>query len=233
MNILCTMCMRKESKGVQNKNFKIINGKPLLSYTIEQAINSKLFDKVVISTDSKKIATLSIKYGAECWFLRRKKLSTDKISKILVIRDLLEKSEIKFKKKFEIIFDLDVTSPLRSINDIKKAYKKFINTKASLLFSVNKSKKNPYFNMIEKKENSYSTVINKGIITCRQNSPKVYDMNASIYIWKRNTLINEDSLFIKNNAIYEMPEERSFDIDSFFDFNLVSFLLSKKNAIKK
>ena len=84
--------------------------------------------------------------------------------------------------------------------------------------------------MIEKKENSYSAVINKGIITCRQNSPKVYDMNASIYIWKRNTLINENSLFIKNNAIYEMPEERSFDIDSFFDFNLVSFLLSKKKC---
>ncbi len=225
--------MRKGSKGVQNKNFKIINGKPLLSYTIKQAINSKLFDKVVISTDSKKIATLSKKYGAECWFLRQKKLSTDRISKILVIRDLLEKSEIKFKKKFEIIFDLDVTSPLRSINDIKKAYKKFINTKASLLFSVNQSKKNPYFNMIEKKENSYSAVINKGIITCRQNSPKVYDMNASIYIWKRNTLINENSLFIKNNAIYEMPEERSFDIDSIFDFNLVNFLLSQKNAIKK
>ena len=230
MNILCTICMRKGSQGVKNKNFKIINGKPLLSYTIEQAINSKLFDKVVISTDSNKIATLSKKYGAECWFLRQKKLSTDTISKILVIRDLLEKSEIKFKKKFEIIFDLDVTSPLSSINDIKKAYKKFINAKASLLFSVNKSRKNPYFNMIEKKENSYSAVINKGIITCRQNSPKVYDMNASIYIWKRNTLINENSLFIKNNAIYEMPEERSFEIDSFFDFNLVSFLLSKKKC---
>ena len=128
---------------------------------------------------------------------------------------------------------MDVTSPLRSIKDIKNAYKKFINTKSSVLFSVNKSRKNPYFNMIEKREKSYSTVINKGLITCRQNAPEVYDVNASIYIWKRNTLINENSLFIKNNAIYEMPEERSFDIDSYFDFNLVSFLLSKKNEIKK
>lgn len=225
--------MRKGSKGVKNKNLKKINDKPLLSYTIEQAFNSKLFDKVVISTDSKKIATLSKKYGAECWFLRPKKLSTDKVPKIIVIRHLLKQAEIKFNKKFEIIFDLDVTSPLRSIRDIKNAYKKFIKTKASLLFSVNRSRKNPYFNMIEKKGNSYSAVINDRLFTYRQNTPKVYDMNASIYIWKRNTLINENSLFIKNNAIYEMPEERSFDIDSIFDFNLVNFLLSQKNAIKK
>mgnify|MGYP000492317195 CR=1 FL=1 len=93
--------MRGGSQGLKNKNLKIINGKPLMYYTIKQAVKSKIFDHIVVSTDSKKIATLSKKYGAECWFLRQKKLSTDKISKILVIRDLLEKSEIKFKKKFE------------------------------------------------------------------------------------------------------------------------------------
>ena len=121
MKILCTICMRAGSKGVKNKNLLKINNSHLMEYTIRQAIKSKKFITVAVSTDSKKILNLSKKYGAEGWFLRSKKLSNDKAGKMLAIINLLHESEKKFKTKYDYVVDLDITAPLRNINDIKSA----------------------------------------------------------------------------------------------------------------
>ena len=99
MNILCTICARGGSKGVTNKALRKINDKPLIGITIKQALLSKLFDEVVVSTDSKKIQKIAIKNGAKSWFLRSKSLSNDYSPKIPAIRDALLKSEAKFKGK--------------------------------------------------------------------------------------------------------------------------------------
>ena len=132
------------------------------------------------------------------------------------------------KKKFNICFDLDITSPLRNISDIQSSYKKFKNGNYTNLFSVNEAKKNPYFNMVEKKGSFYvlSKKTNK-IYFSRQKTPKVYDMNASIYIFKRSFLINKSNLFGKKTSIFLMPRERSIDIDDSFDLSLVKYLLKK------
>ena len=122
MKILCTICARKGSKGVKNKNLKTINKKPLIFYSIDQAKKSKLFKKIVISTDSKKIKNYVKKLGIDCWFLRPAKLATDKSSKIPAIQHALIKAEEYYKQKFDTIVDLDVTSPLRNVSDIKKHY---------------------------------------------------------------------------------------------------------------
>ena len=143
--------MRGGSKSLRNKNLKIINGKPLLYYTINQAVKSKIFDLVMVSTDSKKIYNYSKKYGAKAWFLRPKKLSTATAPKLLAIKHALNESEKKFKTKFDIIFNLHVTSPLRTTSDIKNALKQFLKDGNNQLISVSPSSRNPYFNMIEKK----------------------------------------------------------------------------------
>ena len=96
--ILCTICMRGGSKGVKNKNIKIINGKPLLYYTLNQAVKSKIFDKIVISSDSEKILRLSKKYGADYCIKRPKLLSRDTSAKLPVVRHALRASEKYFKK---------------------------------------------------------------------------------------------------------------------------------------
>ena len=228
-NILCTLCMRGGSKGVPNKNTAIINGKPLLYYSLKQAKDSKLFSKIVVSTDSDKIFNISKKYGAECWFKRPKYLSTDKTAKLPVIRHALLKSEKNFKQTFDIIFDLDVTSPLRTANDIQYAYKKFIKENSNNLISATPANKNPYFNQIQFKKNKYDVVLKKKNIPIRrQDAPKIYDMNASIYIWKRNILINSNNLFTKKTSLYIMPPERSCDIDTLLDLEFVKFILTKK-----
>lgn len=228
MSVLCIICARGSSVGIKNKALIKINGKPLISFTIQQAIKSKIFSEIIVSTDSKKIQKVARQYGAKCWFLRPKSISTSNSSKLLAIRHALIESEKYFKKKFNICFDLDITSPLRNISDIQSSYKKFKNGNYTNLFSVNEAKKNPYFNMVEKKGSFYvlSKKTNK-IYFSRQKTPNVYDMNASIYIFKRGFLINEHRLFGKKTSIFLMPRERSIDIDDSFDLSLVKYLLKK------
>ena len=229
MNILCTICMRGGSKGVPNKNIRQMNGKPLLYYTLNNAHKAKFFDHIVVSTDSQKIANKSKQFGAEAWFLRPKEFATDESDKIEARIHALLESENHYSKKFDVIIDLDVTSPLRTSDDIINAYKQFINEDSDNLISVSESRKNPYFNMVEFKNGKVSLVKNKSKnISRRQDAPKVYDMNASIYIWKRQVLLGRKPLFNKNTSLYIMPLERSIDIDSEFEWDLVKYLQSKK-----
>ena len=231
MNILATICMRKGSKGIPNKNLIKINNKPLLYYTITQALNSKIFKEIIVSTDSKKIADLSNFYGAKCWFIRPKYLSDDNSAKIPAIRHALLKSEKYFDRKFDTIVDLDASSPLRTVTDIKNAYKKFLKEKKNNLITVNQSRKNPYFNIIEHQGKKLKIVKKYKYLTRRQDAPTTYDMNASIYIWKRNFLLKSDNILTNNTSVYEMPFERSMDIDTKDDLKIVRLLMSRYKFI--
>lgn len=230
MKILCTICMRKGSKGIKNKNTMNLLSKPLMWYTINHAKKSKIFDQIVISTDSKKISNLANIYGASSWFLRPKYLSSDKSAKLPAIRHALLESENYFKTNFDYIVDLDATSPLRNISDIKVAYKLFIKENSNNLITASISRKNPYFNIIENKKNKLGIVKDKINYDRRQDAPKTYDMNASIYIWKRNFLLKSDKFFTEKTSLYLMPFNRSIDIDSKDDYELVKYFMSKKNA---
>ena len=232
MNILCTICAREGSRGIINKNLKKINNIPLIGYSINQAKKSKIFKKIIVSTDSNIISSISKKFGAEVFFKRPKKLSLDTAPKIPVVRHALKKTENYFGIKFDIIIDLDPTSPLRIVNDINNALNIFSKSNSNNLITVSKSKKNPYFNMIE--------VINKKVkivkryekqLIRRQDAPKVFDMNASIYIWNREYLLKSDKLFTNNTSIYIMPEHRSVDIDTKFDLKIVRFLKNKNEKL--
>ena len=230
MNVLCTICARSGSKGLKNKNIRKINGIPLISYSINQAFKSRLFNKIVVSTDSITIKNIVSKQMVDHCFIRNKKLSGDKISKISVIKDLLIKSENKYNKNFDIIVDLDVTSPLRKVSDIKKSFKDFLNNGSTNMVTVTKASKNPYFNMIEYKNGSYQKVkkFKNKKFTTRQSTPKVYNMNASIYLWKRKTILQDLPIINSKTSIYEMPKIRSTDIDDIEDFNYVKYLMNKK-----
>lgn len=223
--------MRANSQNIKNKNLIILNGKPLMSYTIKSAINSKLFDNIVVSSDSRKIQKLSKKFGAEVIFSRPKKLSTNYVPKLSVIKHAVINSEKYYKKKYDYVIDLDVTAPFRDANDIKKAFKKFQKSKKDMLVSVTKSRKNPYFNMLEVKNRNISLVkkTSKEVVA-RQKSPVVYDMNASIYIWKRDKLLKSRNLLQKSLSIYEMSQEKSMDIDTKLDLRINELLIKKLDS---
>ena len=228
MNILCTICMRGGSKGVPNKNLRDLNGKPLMAYTIEQALDSRLFKSVVVSTDSENIAETAKDFGAATWFLRPPELATDDAPKLPVIRHAHMEAENYFGQIFDVLVDLDATSPLRYVEDILNAYNQFLNENSDVIVSACPSRKNPYFNMVELINGKVRIVKPaKKEITRRQDSPIVFDMNASIYIWKRKALLGYNTLFTNKTSLYVMPEERSVDIDTELDWDFVEFLVKK------
>ena len=230
--ILCTICARGGSKGVKNKNIKTINGKPLIAYTIEQAKESKLFDHIVVSTDSDDIANVAKEYGAEVFFKRSAEMASDTAGKLDVIKDAFIRSEEYYKKQYEYLIDLDATAPLRSVEDIQKSLEQFLLNKNDNLITAMPGRRSPYFNLVEvdKENRVYLSKTLDNTIVRRQDAPKSYDMNASIYIWKRDVILNEQSLFLENTGLYVMPEERSIDIDTELDYKFVEFLMRENNV---
>jgi len=230
--ILCTICARGGSKGVKNKNTRELMGKPLIAYTIDEAKASKLFKYIVVSTDSDEIANIAKEYGAEVFFKRNAEMASDTAGKLDVIKDAFRRSEEYYNTTFDYLVDLDATAPLRNIEDIINSFKQFKENDNDNLITAMPSRRSPYFNLVEQDKN-YNVYLSKKLetpILRRQDAPKTYDMNASIYIWKRDTILNENSIFLEKTGLYVMPEERSIDIDSELDFKFVEFLIREKNA---
>ena len=151
MKILCTLCMRGNSQGIKNKNIISFFGKPLFYYSLINAKKFKKFDEIVVSSDSKKILKICKKYGVKNLIHRPKILSNHKSGKIPAIKHATIAIEKKLNKKFDMVVDLDVTCPLRTVNDIQMAIKKIIKDGSCNLVSATYSRKNPYFNIVQKK----------------------------------------------------------------------------------
>lgn len=230
-NILCTICARGGSKGVKNKNIKELNGKPLIAYTIEQAKASRLFEHIVISTDSDNIASVAKQYGAEVFFKRSEEMASDTAGKLDVIKDVFKRSEEYYNRTFDYLIDLDATAPLRSVEDIINSFNQFKENNNDNLITAMPGRRSPYFNLVEQDKDGKVYLSKKldGAVVRRQDAPKSYDMNASIYIWKRDVILNEGSLFLEKTGLYVMPEERSIDIDNELDFKFVEFLMKERN----
>jgi len=229
-NILCTICARGGSKGLKDKNIRLIDGKPLIAHSIEQAKASGLFSHIVVSTDSNEIIEVSKTYGAEVFFKRSAELSSDKAGKVKVIQDAFIRSEKYYGSRFDYHFDLDATSPLRFVSDIDNAFQQFLSNQNDILQTAMVARKSPYFNLVELDENNHlylSKPLKKPILR-RQDSPRCYDLNASIYIWTREAILNHDTVFVENCGLYIMPEERSIDIDTELDFEFVEFIMKKR-----
>lgn len=234
MSRICTICARGGSKGVKNKNTKLLLGKPLIVHTILQAKKSGLFDVIAVSSDSEDILAVAKQYGADVLVTRPAELATDQAAKLPVIEHCLTSAEEKLGKKFDVIVDMDATSPLRLVDDIVQSVQLFEEDQdADNLITGAPSRRSPYFNLVEVNQMgnaSLSKQLNHKIVR-RQDAPKCYDMNASIYIWRRETLLNSTSIFQTKTILFEMPEERSFDIDSELDFEFVSFLANKRGEL--
>ena len=228
-NILISVCARGGSKGIPGKNLKHLNGKPLIDYTlsfIEKLKESLEFD-LYFSSDDQQIVNHLIKKGYHVPDIREKKLAKDHTPKIDVIRNALLNAENQFCKPYDYVIDLDVTSPLRHVKDIVDAFAKLKKDQNALnIFSVSRSRKNPYFNMIEKKEDGYfKKVISKDEITGRQQTPVVYELNASFYILTKAFLEGDYRKMVTDKSlIYEMPH-LCFDIDEPIDFQLMEAVL--------
>ncbi len=227
-NILITICARGASKGIPGKNIKPVGGKPLLAYSIDIAQNfaKKYNADIILSTDSKEILDTGAKYGIRTDYIRPYFLANDICGKPDAIKDALLWSEKNNHKKYDYIIDLDVTSPIRTIEDVENCVAILKNNECALtVFSVNPCARNPYFNMVQENADGFYSVVLGGKYTTRQAAPKVYDMNASIYVYRRKALDCESPKAVTNRSlIYEM-KHICFDLDEPSDYDYLAYLL--------
>jgi CMP-N,N'-diacetyllegionaminic acid synthase len=231
VNILITICARGGSKGIPGKNIKLIAGKPLIAYTIAltNELKIKWDARVALSTDDLEIKSVAADHGVFTEYIRPEYLSTDAAGKIDTIKDLLLYEESLVDYKFDYILDLDVTSPLRTLHDIEGALKLLVEKRdAKNLFSVNQAARNPYFNMVEENSSGFYSLVKTDIdgrVMTRQSAPKVYDLNASFYWYRRSFFeLGEKSAITDRSLIYEM-NHFCFDLDHPIDFLFMEYLL--------
>jgi len=228
--IISTICARGGSEGVPRKNIRILLGKPLIAYSIEHAQKCELISRVIISTDSREIARIASEWGAEVPFIRPQELATNIASKLPVIQHAVKYLIDHESTRPEYVVDLDPTSPLRTVDDIRNCIKKIKELNCDVVITGNQAKKSPYFNMVEVKSRGQAELCKKSAssVARRQDSPKVYEMNSSIYVFKTKSLLEMSALWDVDVRFYEMPVERSIDIDREIDFKLVELIMNEK-----
>ncbi len=232
MRILITICARGGSKGIPGKNIKLLNGVHLIAYTIQVANRfAELFNAdIVLSTEDDEIKQVAALYSLSTDYVRPDYLATDAAGKIDTIKDVLIYQENKSGLQFDYVLDLDVTSPLRTLDDLVSAFNLIRHDeRANNLFSVNPAARNPYFNMVEQKENGYYQLVAKlGNVMTRQSAPEVYDLNASFYFYKRWFFAADyKTVFTDASLVYTMPHI-CFDLDHVIDFDFLEFLLGNE-----
>lgn len=228
MDILITLCARAGSKGIPGKNIKPLAGIPLVTYSIRAAMEFSRHHncKIALSTDDPKVLAIAAEYGIVTNYKRPEELATDAAGKVDTIRDLLQYEETVTGKRFDYLLDLDITSPLRTIEDLLESFKMIIADKGSLnLFSVNKAVKNPYFNMVEQKNNGYYGLVKKGNFLTRQSATPVFEMNASFYFYKRSFFDDPAPKVVNDHSIVFCMDHICFDLDHPVDFEFLSFLV--------
>lgn len=233
-NVLITICGRAGSKGFKNKNLKSLLGIPLVYYTaaIAEDFRHRLAGEcdtaVCLNTDSKELQELVFQKYSDIEILDRPpELGGDRVPKCAVWHNCLDVLEEKNGRRFDFVIDLDITSPLRQIDDVVSAFKyKAENPQYQMVFSVCKSRRNPWFNMV-KVEDGFATKVCQSDFTTRQEAPAVYDMNASIYVMDADVLRdNKDNQIFSTSrmGIYEMYDTAVLDIDSEQDFELMEVI---------
>ena len=231
MKILITICGRAGSKGCLNKNIKQFNGHPLILYTIATANLFKKSSKdsvyIAVNSDSEELLKIASETNCVTCIKRPSDLAGDCSPKIPSIQYTVRTMEKQYNTIYDYVIDLDITSPLRTVEDIRQALENCQKYNLDTVFSVVKSRRNPYFNMVEG-DLSNLKKIKTGNFVRRQDAPTSYDMNASIYCYSRDSLINKliSSPLEGNYGGIEMIDTNVIDIDSEEDFTVLELLYS-------
>lgn len=227
MEILAIIPARGGSKGVYRKNIRDLNGKPLISYTIEAAKKSKYINRVVVSTDDIEIADISKKYGAEVPCLRPSNLSGDispTVDCILHMLNYLKETEGYIPTHIML---LQCTSPLRNFTHINEAVEKFIKCNESALISVCESEVNPYWTNVFEGDVLKPFIKDGYKIARRQDLPEIYRVNGAIYLIEAEIFLKEKTFQPSSLTGYIMDSYHSIDIDTELDFKIAEIVMSE------
>lgn len=230
MNLLFTVCGRAGSMGVKGKNLWNFCGIPLLWYTLadkDRYLSKGNQIKTVLNTDSEDLVRLSAAVSDPPFFLKRDSaIARATASKVSVIRSCLFRAETHWNIAFDMIVDLDITSPLRTLEDIRAAIeKKRTRPDADVVYFVTPSRRNPYFNMVREEDGFFTKAVSSSF-ACRQQAPVFYAMNASIYVYTPKPLLEKrpETFLNDHTDIVVMLDTGILDIDSEWDYELMQVI---------
>lgn len=228
--ILGITLARGGSKSILKKNIKEIAGKPLIFYTINEALKSKYISRYIVSTDDAEIQKISLKYGAESPFLRPKKYSQDNSSSVIALQHAVRWIELKEGVKYDYVVELMATNPLKNVFDIDCSIEKLINTKADSVIAIHLLEDHHPLRIKKIINDRIVDFCLPEVLESRRQDlrPKAYVRSGSIYALNRDYLMNHSQRYgSKNSRPYILPPERSINIDSENDFLLAELLINK------
>lgn len=225
---ICTVLARGGSKGLPGKNSRMLGGIPLMAHSIRQAFESGMFKDVVFSSDSDELLEIAHLEGAST-VKRPTHLAGDESGKLPGIIHAVRHMEQINSLDYGTVVDLDVTSPLRSTEDIKNVISILELQKLHSVFSASRSRKSPYFNIATKAEGLWGPAASVDPYPKRrQDAPETFDMNGSVYAWNKHSLLKHQAVFLEKTEVYIMDEENSWDIDTQLDFDIVSYFFERR-----
>jgi CMP-N-acetylneuraminic acid synthetase len=231
MKAVAFIFARGGSKGLPGKNIRDFGGRPLIAWSIKHALSVDSIERVIVSTDSKEIADVALKYGAEVPFMRPESLAHDSSPEWLSWKHAINYLKLNGKPLPEIMISLPATAPLRSPLDIEACINEYKKGHADVVITITESHRSPYFNMVKRDvESTVSLVIPPvGKIHRRQDVPVTFDVGTVAYVANINYVLASDGLFDGRVGAVEVPRERSVDIDTLFDFQIAEYLLTLRN----
>jgi CMP-N,N'-diacetyllegionaminic acid synthase len=233
MAVYCVIGARGGSQGLPGKNIRPLLGKPLIGWSIEHALATPEVDHVVVSTDSEEIAGVAREFGAEVPFTRPAELATSASGKFGVWKHALSACEAHFGAPCDVYLDLDCTNPLREPSDVSAAIAQLRDSRSigvDVVFTICEARKNPYFNLVEPNAEG-ALKMSKSLgptVLRRQDAPPVFEHVASIYAANPDYVRRANHLLDGYAVGYDIGQDKCFDVDSEFDFELIEFLLKRR-----
>lgn len=225
--VIAFVFARGGSKGLPGKNLRLLNGKPLLAYSIEFARQSSVISDVIVSTDSEEIAAVAKKFGARVPFMRPRDLATDDAPEMLAWRHAIRYVN-ESEGDFDIFVSLPTVSPFRSHKDLQAAIERVKRDDCDFVLTGVRSEANPYFNLIEKTENGLVNLSKESKSSRRQEAPEVFRIVPMIYACRPEAALKYDRLFSARVALVEVEASRAFDVDTLEDFNYLEYMSQTK-----
>jgi CMP-N-acetylneuraminic acid synthetase len=226
---------RGGSKGLPGKNIRPFAGKPLIAWSIEHARAVQRIERVIVSTDSREIADVARKFGAEVPFMRPEELAQDDSPEWLAWRHALNYLKETEGILPQVMVSIPSTAPLRSPIDINNCLDEYEIGGVDAVVTVTEAHRSPYFNMVKRNANGTIGLVIQPIsaVTRRQDAPIVYDMATVAYVIKSEFVLKQQSIFAGRVGMVEVPRERAIDIDTMMDFKMAEFYLSQQEIENK
>ena len=222
---------RGGSKGITNKNIRLLAGKPLIAHAIQCGLACDSISRLIVSTDSEEIARVAREWGAEVPFIRPARLAEDATPMLPVMQHAIREIEAQCDREVDVLVLIDPTAPMRIAEDIENALDVFGRNDCDAVVSGTRSRRSPYFNMVKENVHGWMELVDSTqVVGRRQDAPQTYDLNTVVWVYSRSALMAQGERIPEKTMLYEVAEDRALDIDTEYDLRVAECLMNWENG---